>query len=57
MAVKYPNLMFVRLTNKDRERVVQASEREEMPPSTLIRKALRQWLRSTETSAMEKTAS
>lgn len=58
MAVNYPSTMFVCLSNEDRERVVEASKKEEIPPSTLIRKVLRQWLQSTETatSAMEKTA-
>jgi hypothetical protein len=59
MAVKYPNMFFIRLTHEDRKRIKEASEKAEIPPSTLARKVLRQWLRSTEVDAteMEKTAS
>jgi hypothetical protein len=59
MAVKYPSRFFIRLTHEDRKQIKEASEKAEIPASTLARKVLRQWLRSVEVDAtgMEKTAS
>ena len=54
MAVKYPNMFFIRITDEDKRQIEEASEKEDIPPSTLARKVLRQWLRSAST---EKTAS
>lgn len=48
MAVKYSNMLFIRLTHEDRRRIEKASEKVEIPPSTLARKVLRQWLQSAE---------
>lgn len=53
MAARYPNMFFIRITNEDRRQIEEASEKEDMPASTLARKILRQWLRS---AAIGKTA-
>ena len=41
--------MNVRLTDEDRRRMEAAAEKAEIPASTLARKIIRQWLRSSET--------
>ncbi len=51
MAVKYPQIFFMRLTDEDKKQIEVASERAEIPPSTLARKILRDWLRSSEADA------
>ena len=51
MAVKYPNMFNIRLTHEDRKQLWEASEKAEIPPSTLARRVLRQWLRSAEAAA------
>ena len=48
MAAKYPNMFFIRLTHEDRRRIKKASEKAQIPPSTLACKVLRQWLQSAE---------
>ena len=48
MAAKYPQKLFMRLSEEDRERLNKISEKAEIPPSTLARKVLRQWLREHE---------
>ena len=59
MAVKYPNMFFIRLTDEDKRQIEEVSEKEDIPPSTLARKVLRQWLQSVEVdvTVTEKTAS
>jgi uncharacterized protein YbaP (TraB family) len=52
-------MFFVRLSDEDKKQLEEISKKEEIPASTLARKVLRQWLRSTQVdaTAMEKTAS
>lgn len=58
MAPKYPTMFFMRLSDEDREQIEELSKKADIPPSTLARKVLRQWLRSAEVDAsvMEKPA-
>jgi hypothetical protein len=51
MAVKYPNLLNLRLTNEDMRQLEEISEKLDTPRSTLIRRAWREWLVS---QSMEK---
>lgn len=55
MTVKYPKIFNLRLTDEDIQQLDKASAKAEIPPSTLARKVLRQWLRSAQST--EKTAS
>lgn len=54
MAVKYPNFLNVRLSDEDLAQLERASQKLHTPPSTLVRRAWREWLISQST---EKTAS
>lgn len=51
MAVKYPNLLNLRLTDEDLKQLEEASEKFDIPRSTLIRRVWREWLKSTEKTA------
>ncbi len=54
MPIKYPHMFFMRITEEDRRQIEEASAREDIPPSTLARKVLRQWLRSNDFTSSEK---
>lgn len=44
MSARYPNMLFIRISQEDKELIEKASEKEDIPTSTLARKILRQWL-------------
>lgn len=44
MAVKYPKLLNLRLTNEDMRQLEAVSKKLDTPRSTLIRRAWREWL-------------
>ncbi len=54
MAVKYPNLLNLRLSDEDVMQIEKMSQKFHTPPSTLVRRAWREW---SATQLMEKTAS
>lgn len=45
MAVKYPNLLNLRLTDVDLAQLEEISQRLDMPRSTLVRRIWREWLK------------
>ncbi len=55
--VKYPSKFFIRISEEDQKRIKEASIEEEIPPSTLARRILRQWLQSNEFRNSEKPQS
>ena len=55
MTRKYPNMFNIRLTCKDKKQIEAASIQEDIPPSTLARKILRQWLRANDLANSEKS--
>jgi hypothetical protein len=48
MAVKYPNIFNLRLTDEDVRQLEEVSKKFDMPRSTLVRRVWREWLQSTE---------
>lgn len=46
MSVKFPNNCNIKLTDNDRRRLLEASQKHEIPTATLARKVLRDWLRA-----------
>lgn len=46
MALKYPAILNLRLTNEDMRQLDEVSKKLDMPRSTLIRRAWREWLKS-----------
>lgn len=44
MGIQYPEKIFIRLSTRDKLRIEDLSRKAEIPPSTLSRIALRQWL-------------
>lgn len=44
MGIQYPKKIFIRLSTCDRLRIDELSREAEIPPSTLSRIALRQWM-------------
>ena len=54
MAVKFPTSCNIKLTYEDRQKLENASQKIEIPASTLVRKVLRDWLRSNESANDEK---
>ena len=55
MSIKYPSGCNIRLSLDDRQRLDEASQKAEIPPSTLARRALREWLRTNEIANTEKS--
>ena len=54
MAVEYPNVFNLRLTNEDMRHLEEISKKLDIPRSTLIRQVWREWLNS---QAMDKLPS
>lgn len=44
--MKYPVALNIRLAVEDRDKLLKVSEAAEIPPATLVRRVLRQWLRN-----------
>jgi predicted DNA-binding protein len=45
---KFPAAFSIKLTEQDKERLNRISEKTEIPSSTLVRRVIRQWLKSVE---------
>lgn len=57
MATRYPCALNIRLAAEDRERLLRASEVAEIPPATMVRRLIRQWLKTNESITGDKAQS